>query len=190
MIHQNGNFGLPEIHSLSHVDPLAVVIGRVIVEERVIIAPCASIRADEGTPFFIGHGTNVQDQVVFHGLRDQWFEVDDIPWSIYVGSHCSIAHCACIHGPAVIGKKTFVGVRSTVWGSVIGRNCYIGFHCLIMGVKIPPNRFVPHGSQILKQEDAEALPDVPLEYQRFNREVVDTNKRLCELHRVVCSDEL
>ncbi|QQR77105.1 MAG: transferase [Candidatus Moraniibacteriota bacterium] len=190
MVHEKGRFGSPDIHNLSYVDPLAVVIGRVTVEAQVIIAPHASIRADEGAPFFIGHGTNVQDQVVFHGLRDKQFEVDGIPWSIYIGSHCSIAHCACIHGPTVIGKKTFIGVRSTVWGSVIGRNCYVGFHCLVMGVKIPPNRFVPHGSVILSQGDADILPEVPPEYKMFNGEVVDVNKRLCQLHRNVCSEEL
>lgn len=190
MINRNENFGTPEIHAMSHVDPLAVVIGKVIVEEQVIIAPHASIRADEGTPFFIGHGTNIQDQVVFHGLREQCFEVDEVLWSIYIGSHCSIAHCACIHGPAVIGKKTFVGIRSTIWGSVIGRNCYLGFHSLIMGVKIAPYRFVPHGARILCQEDADALLEVSVEYREFNKHVVDVNKRLCELHRGVSSDDL
>lgn len=190
MINTNSNFGLPEIHEDSYVDPLAVVIGRVIVEDRVIIAPHASIWADEGTPFFIGHGTNIQDQVVFHGLRDQKFEVDGVPWSVYIGSHCSIAHCACIHGPAVIGKKTFVGIRSTVWGSIIGRNCYIGFHCLVKDVRIQAGRFVPHGSVILRQEDADALPEVPDEYREFNKDVVDVNKGLCKLYRKVSSEEL
>lgn len=190
MINQSKSFGVPEVDGSSYVDPLAVIIGRVIIEDRVIIAPHASIRADEGSPFFIGHGTNVQDQVVFHGLRDQQFEVDGVPWSIYVGSHCSIAHCACIHGPTVIGKKTFVGVRSTIWGSIIGRNCHIGFHCLVRGVKIPPRRYVPDGSHIFCQEDADALPEVSLDDLEFNRHVVDTNKYLCELHRKVSSDDL
>lgn len=52
MVHEKGRFGSPDIHNLSYVDPLAVVIGRVTVEEQVIIAPHASIRADEGTPLF------------------------------------------------------------------------------------------------------------------------------------------
>lgn len=190
MISASGSFGTPEINALSHVDPLAVVIGRVIVEDRVIIAPHASIRADEGNPFFIGHGTNIQDQVVLHGLRDQYFEIDGVPWSIYIGSHCSIAHCACIHGPAVIGKKTFIGVRSTVWGSIIGRNCHIGFHCLVRGVKIPPRRCVPDGSMILCQKDADALLEVSPENLEFNKHVVDVNKQLCKLHRGLCSDEV
>ena len=190
MIRKHDAFGVPSLHPSCFVDPLAVIIGRVTVEEDVIIAPHASIRADEGTPFFIGHGTNIQDLVVFHGLRDQCFEVNGTPWSIYVGSHCSVAHCACIHGPAVIGKKSFIGVRSTVWGSVVGRNCHIGFHALVRGVIIPPRRRVPDGSSVLCQADVDVLPEISEEELDFNRHVVDINKRLCQLHREVDSEFL
>ncbi len=190
MINRNKNFGLPEIHESSHVDPLAVVIGRVVVESDVLIAPGASIRADEGSPFFIGRGTNIQDLVVLHGLGKKYFEVDGVSWSIYIGSHCSIAHCACVHGPVVIGKKTFIGIRSTVWGSIIGRECNIGFHCLIRDVVIPSHRRVPDGSMILCQADADNLPTVSLKDFPHNRDVVDTNKQLRCLHKEVHSEEL
>jgi carbonic anhydrase/acetyltransferase-like protein (isoleucine patch superfamily) len=188
MIRKKSNFGSPTVHESSYVDPLAVVIGRVIIEENVIVAPHTAIRADEGWPFFIGHGTNVQDQVLFHGLSRQRFGVNGFRWSIYVGSHCSIAHGARIHGPIVIGKKTFIGIGAIVWGSVIGRNCHVGSGAIIENVIIPPRRRIPTGARILCQADVNVLPEVSEEELAFNKHVVDTNKLLCNLHREVNPD--
>jgi len=42
-------------------------IGDVRIGANVLLGPGTSIRADEGHPFHIGEGTNVQDGVVIHG---------------------------------------------------------------------------------------------------------------------------
>ena len=44
----------PVIHPSAFVDPQATVIGAVTVCEKVYIGPGVSVRADEGTPFYIG----------------------------------------------------------------------------------------------------------------------------------------
>ena len=69
----------------SYVHGRAVVIGRVVTGEHVHIAAGASVRADEGSPFFLGSNTNVQDGVVIHALKDRRVLVGGEEWAVYVG---------------------------------------------------------------------------------------------------------
>jgi carbonic anhydrase/acetyltransferase-like protein (isoleucine patch superfamily) len=169
--------------SRSFIHSKASVIGVVILEENVFISPGASIRADECAPFLIRKGTNIQDNVTIHGLHNSYFEVGGKKYSVYIDSHCSIAHCALVHGPVVIGKKTFVGFRTIIFKSRIGRNCFIGHGAIVEGVTIADNRFVPSGAVIDKQGYADELPSVPADKREFNKGVVDENKRLCDFYR-------
>jgi len=175
-------FGKTEVNQESFISEQATVIGQVIIEQNVIIAPGASIRADEGKPFRICKGTNIQDGVVLHGLLDKYVEVDDEKYSIHIGSHCSIAHQALIHGPTAIGKKTFIGFRAIIHSSTIGRNCFVGHGVIIEGVKIADNKYVPNGFVIDLQGLADKLPSIPEERKHFNKEVVDYNKQLCIIY--------
>ncbi len=176
-------FGNQIIDPASYVSSKATLIGAIIIEKDVIIAPGACLRADEGTPFKICKGTNIQDGVKMHGLLDRFVEVEGKQYSIYIGSHCSIAHAALIHGPSKIGKKTFVGFRTTIHNSVVGRNCYIGFHVVINGVNVADNRYVPDGMIVNCQEIADSLQAITAEAKHFNKEVVDYNKKLITLYQ-------
>lgn len=171
-------FGNPEIHQDSFISSRSAVIGRVIIEKDVIVAPGCSIRADEGSPFMICKGTNVQDGVTFHGLHEKFVEVDGKKYSIHIGSHCSIAHNALVHGPTKIGKKTFIGPKVEIWASEIGVHCHVGHGASVIGVKIGNNKFVPNGIIIDSQEAADQLAAVTPSQQEFNKEVVDYNKSL------------
>lgn len=171
-------FGNPIIHPESFVSSRASVIGLVTVEENVIIAPAASVRADEGTPFRICKGVNIQDGTTIHGLFEKYVTVKGVKYSVYIGSHCSIAHGALVHGPAMIGKKTFVGFYSQVNFSTLGSHCYIGSRAVVEGVEIAEGRYVPTGAVIDNQKYADRLPSIPPELVDFNREVVEVNKRL------------
>ncbi|MEO1693592.1 MAG: carbon dioxide-concentrating mechanism protein CcmM, partial [Cyanobacteria bacterium J06631_6] len=51
----------PQIHETAFVHSFSHIIGDVEISSNVIIAPGSSVRADEGTPFFIGENTNIQD---------------------------------------------------------------------------------------------------------------------------------
>lgn len=173
-------FGNQEISQPSFISRKATLIGRVIVEENVMISPNASIRADEGSPFKICKGTNIQDEVVMHGLLGKFVEVEGEKYSIYICSHCSIAHGALIHGPTKISKKTFIGFRAIIHNSQIGRNCFIGHGTIIEGVVIPDGRYVANGRIIDHQRAADELPSVPESKKEFNKEVVDYNKALVQ----------
>jgi carbonic anhydrase/acetyltransferase-like protein (isoleucine patch superfamily) len=173
----DSSFGTPEIHPESYVHNKSSVIGRVIIEAGVIVAPSASIRADEGNPFKICKGTNIQDGVIMHGLEGKYVEAEGKEFSIWIGSHCSITHNALIHGPTKIGKKTFIGFKSIINNSIIGRNCHIGDGAIVKGVIIADGRYVDDGQVVNSQRIADSLLIASAEKQEFNKVVVDVNKK-------------
>ncbi|MFQ3612775.1 MAG: carbon dioxide concentrating mechanism protein CcmM, partial [Cyanobacteriota bacterium] len=137
----------PDIDPSAYVHSFSNLIGDVRVEAQVLIAPGTSIRADEGSPFHIGEGSNVQDGVVIHGLEQgRVVGEDGKPYSVWIGKNTSIAHMSLIHGPAYVGNNCFIGFRSTVFNARVGDGCIVMLHCLIQDVEIPPGKFVPSGS--------------------------------------------
>jgi carbon dioxide concentrating mechanism protein CcmM len=155
----------------------------------VIIAPGTSIRADEGTPFFIGENTNIQDGVVIHGLEQGRVIGDDGEnYSVWVGKDASITHMALIHGPAYVGESCFIGFRSTVFNARVGAGCIVMMHALIQDVEIPPGKYVASGSIITTQQQADRLPDVQAQDQQFAHHVVGINQALRAGYR--CAEDL
>lgn len=173
------NLAEPKIHESAFVHPASNVIGDVRIGANVIVAPGTSIRADEGTPFFIGENTNIQDGVVIHGL-DQGRVIgdDQNKYSVWVGKNVSITHMALIHGPAYVGDDAFIGFRSTVFNARVGAGCVIMMHVLIKDVEIPPGKYVPSGSIITSQHQADRLPNAEVEDQQFAHHVVGINQSL------------
>jgi carbon dioxide concentrating mechanism protein CcmM len=149
----------PKIHASAYVHVFSNLIGDVRIGENVLIAPGTSIRADEGTPFYIGQNTNVQDGVVVHGLEKGRVQGDDGEiYSVWIGPNTSIAHMALVHGPAYIGSDCFIGFRSTVFNARIGQGSIVMMHCLVQDVEIPSGKYVPSGSIITTQQQADRLP--------------------------------
>ncbi len=177
-------FGNPDFNpDCCFISSRSAVIGKVIIEDNVIIAPGASIRADEGSPFRIGQCTNIQDEVIVHGLLDKYVTENGKKYSVFIGKFCSIAHGAIIHGPTKIGDKTFVGFRTIIHNSIVGKNCFIAHGAIVDSVKIADNRFVKDGMVVDSQEIADKLPKVPRAKAEFNKEVVEYNKKLCQLYK-------
>lgn len=166
----------------------ASVIGRVILGRNVHIAAEASVRADEGTPFYIGDDTNVQDGVVIHALKKKWVRVHDQLWAVHIGKEVSLAHQALVHGPCAIGDRTFVGFKAVIHDSIVGQGCYIGIGALVVGVEIPDERYVPHGAIIDTKEKVIALTRVSPIHQHFNEDVVEVNKGLADAYRELKSE--
>lgn len=173
----------PTIAPSAFVHPNATVIGRVILEDNVHVAAEAALRADEGTPFFVGADTNIQDGVVLHALKEKWVTVGEEKWAIYIGKEVSMAHQALVHGPCYIGDHTFVGFKAVVHDSVVGSHCFIGIGAVVVGVEIPDNRFVPHGMIVDSLEKVNTLPIVAPEQMHFNEDVVEVNQGLAEAYR-------
>jgi SulP family sulfate permease len=160
------------------VHPQATVIGNVVVGEHAHIAAESSVRADEGTPFFIGPNTNLQDGVVLHALKDRHVVVAGERWAIYLGKNVSVAHDALVHGPCYVGDDTFIGFKAVVHDAIVGRHCFVGIGSIVVGVEVPDGRFVPPGSVIDTQDKVDALPPVSEAHGHFNEDVVDVNRGL------------
>lgn len=169
----------PKIDPTAYVHSFSNIIGDVRIGANVMIAPGTSIRADEGTPFHIGQNTNVQDGVVIHGLEQGRVIGDDgNEYSVWVGKNASLTHMALIHGPAYVGDDCFIGFRSTVFNARVGNGCIVMMHVLIQDVEIPPGKYVPSGSVITTQQQADRLPDVQDQDLEFSRHVVGINDAL------------
>jgi carbon dioxide concentrating mechanism protein CcmM len=173
------NLAEPKIHESAYVHSFSNIIGDVQIGARVLVAPGTSIRADEGTPFAIGEGSNIQDGVVIHGLEEGRVKGDDGQfYSVWVGKNTSITHMALIHGPAFVGDNCFIGFRSTVFNARVGNGCIVMMHALIQDVEIPPGKYVPSGSVITNQQQADRLPDVQLADSKFASHVIGINDAL------------
>jgi carbonic anhydrase len=193
---------LPDIEDSAFIHPFAVVIGDCHIGRWVLVAPTAVCRGDEGTPIYVGDYSNIQDGVILHGLwttvngsnidgrrfsaqGERLNATDPIfaeGYSIYVGDNVSLAHGALIHGPAWVGNNTFVGMETTLFDAKIGNNVAIGVASTITGgVVIEDNKFVPPGSVIITQEQADALPSrIGSTYENINDAVLHANEQLAE----------
>jgi carbonic anhydrase/acetyltransferase-like protein (isoleucine patch superfamily) len=187
----NPEVSLPVIATTATVHPLAAVTGSVTLGERVYVAPCASVRADEGQNIYIGDESNVQDAVVLHGLEtfegghellENEVEVAGRRYSVYVGRRVSLSHQSQVHGPAKVGDEVFVGMQSLVFRAEIGNRVVVEPGAKIIGVKIPSGRYVPALSIVTKQADADALPEITDQYPyaRLNDSVVHVNTQLAD----------
>jgi len=182
----------------------ASVIGDVIVCKNVFLGPHAFVRGDEGHPLFVGDDSNIQDCAGLHALETDEFK--DGKWSfidgrrfsadgerlkpdsekkgyaVYVGKRVSVAHQAIVHGPAYVGDDTFIGLQSQVFNAKVGKNCFIGVKSLVTdGVSIGDGRYVPAGSVITTQAQADELGmvvDSP--FSSLNAAVVHVNKSLAD----------
>jgi carbonic anhydrase/acetyltransferase-like protein (isoleucine patch superfamily) len=181
----------PVIDPSTYVHPLAAVIGNVILGKNIMVSPLASVRGDEGQPLYVGDDSNVQDGVVIHALETELdgkpveknlYEVHDKKYAVYIGSRVSLAHQVQIHGPAVIMDDTFVGMKSLVFRSLVGKNCVIEPGVILMGVTVSDRRYVPAGSVIRAQAQADQLPKITDDYpmKNMNKGVVHVNTSLAK----------
>lgn len=168
----------PTVDKTAYVHPNATLIGKIVVDRKAHIAAETSVRADEGTPFYVGQSVNLQDGVVLHALKDKYVEIGNEKWAIYISRNVSVAHQALVHGPCFVGNDTFIGFKSIVHDSVVGSHCFIGHGAVVVGVQVPDNKFVPHGSIVDSQEKVDALPDVSPGHMHFNHDVVEVNEGL------------
>ncbi|MGJ5674382.1 MAG: ribulose bisphosphate carboxylase small subunit [Nostochopsis sp.] len=173
------NLAEPTIDPSAFLHSFSNIIGDVKIGANVIVAPGTSIRADEGTPFYIGENTNLQDGVVVHGLEKGRVVGDDQQqYSVWIGKNTCITHMALIHGPCYVGDNCFIGFRSTVFNARVGAGCIVMMHALIQDVEIPSGKYIPSGAIITNQQQADRLPDVQADDKEFAHHVVGINQAL------------
>lgn len=179
----------PRIYPSAYVHPTASVIGDVDIGPWVMVAPFASIRADEGTPFWIGARSNMQDGVVMHALETHGenevkntVEVRGKRYAIYIGERVSLAHQSQVHGPSLIEDDCFIGMKAFVFKSMIGKGSVIEPGAMVMDVIVPTGRYVKAGMVLTSQSEADRLPKIDESYpmRALNAEVVKVNTELAK----------
>jgi carbonic anhydrase len=186
---------MPQIDPSAYVHPLGAVIGNVIIGKSVFVAPFASVRGDEGQPLYIGDESNVQDGVIIHALETfhnghpvekNQVEVNGNKYAVYIGNRVSLAHQTQIHGPAFIGNDCFIGMNSLVFKSRVEDGCVIEPSCVIVGVTIKSGHYVPAGTVLSSQAEADRLPKKITEdyaFRALNEGVVHVNVHLAAGYR-------
>ena len=119
------------------------------------------------------HGAPVEKNLV---------TVEGKKYAVYIGDRVSLAHQVHVHGPASVGDDTFVGMQSLLFKAQVSKGCVIEPGCLLMGVEIAAGRYVPAGSVVKTQADADALPVITADYalRDMNKEVVHVNTHLAD----------
>lgn len=195
----NEDIEKPVIDPSSFIDPLASVLGHVQLGRQVYVAPGASIRGDEGQPIYLGDGANVQDGVVIHALETvqdgkpvpgRTYNVGGKEYAVYVGKRVSMAHQALVHGPARVDDNVFVGMQAMVFKAAVGEGVVIEPGAKVIGVTIPPHRYVPAGQTITDQKVADNLPQITDSYafRSLNDAVVHVNRSFAEGYNALAKE--
>ncbi|MCX9014471.1 MAG: carbonate dehydratase [Candidatus Methanoperedens sp.] len=172
MLLKNPAGELPRVNKSAYISEYAVIIGNVEIGENVIIAPNATIRADEpGSRIIIGSGCNIQDNVVIHALQGS---------TVLVGNKTSLSHGCIVHGPCTIGNNCFIGFGSVVFNCVVGNGCVVQHMALLKDVTIPDRKTVNDGMVVNEQDTADKLDKVTKDLTDFATRVVSVNLMLSE----------
>tara|TARA_R110002049_G_scaffold2434_1_gene17808 strand:- start:119 stop:640 length:522 start_codon:yes stop_codon:yes gene_type:complete len=139
----------PEVAAEAWVAPDANVIGKVTLGPEASVWFGSTLRGDNEM-ITVGHGSNVQENCVFH---------TDMGYPLTVGEDCTIGHKVMLHG-CTIGDNSLIGMGATVLnGAKIGKNCLIG-----AGALITENKVIPDGSlvmgvpgKVVRELDAQAI---------------------------------
>jgi len=122
----------PTIPATCFVDESAQIIGDVVLGEHASIWMNAVIRGDVHE-IRIGAHSNVQDNSVLHGMKQQW--------GVYLGEYVTVGHSVTLHG-CVIEDRCLIGM-----GSIILNGARVGAGSIIAaGTLIPEKTVVEPGS--------------------------------------------
>jgi carbonic anhydrase/acetyltransferase-like protein (isoleucine patch superfamily) len=124
-------FPQPDLSLAAFVAPDAVVIGDVLVREKVSIWYTAVIRADLNA-VRIGACSNIQDGAILHG--------DPGP-PLLIGEYVTIGHRAVIHG-LEIGRGSLIGIGAVILEGVrVGAGSIVGAGAVVTK-DVPPGTVV------------------------------------------------
>jgi carbonic anhydrase/acetyltransferase-like protein (isoleucine patch superfamily) len=119
---------VPDIGQRVLIDPSAVVLGQVVLEDDVSVWPQAAIRGDMHR-IRVGARTSVQDGSVLHITHAGPFNPEG--WPLDIGCDVTIGHSAVLHGCSV-GNRVLVGMAATVMdGAVVEDDVVIAAGTLV-----------------------------------------------------------
>jgi carbonic anhydrase/acetyltransferase-like protein (isoleucine patch superfamily) len=181
MIHSNHAGQAPKIHATAFVHPSAVVIGNVVIGEKVFVGPNAVIRSDEPgscgkvEAIVIEKEVNIQDCAVIHATGGS---------RVRIRKGSSLAHGSVVHGPCDVGENCFIGFRSVVFKACLEKGVVIQHQALVEGVALPEGIHVPSMTSVQSENDVRRLAPATSELTAFADQVRKTNIFLAESSRL------
>jgi phenylacetic acid degradation protein len=139
----------PVVDPSSFIHPQAAVTGNVIIGKNCYIGPGAALRGDWGG-IQVGDGCNIQENCTIHMFPGI---------TVVLNEAAHIGHGAIIHG-AMIGKNCLIGMHSVIMDHVeLGDECIVGAMSFIKeGEKIPPRSLIAgNPAKIIKQVSDEMV---------------------------------
>ena len=122
----------PNIGQRVLIDPSAVVLGQVVLEEDVSVWPQVAIRGDMHR-IRVGARTSVQDGCVLHITHAGPYNPEG--WPLDIGCDVTIGHNATLHG-CTVGDRVLVGMGATVMdGAVVEADVVIAAGALVTSGK-------------------------------------------------------
>ena len=126
----------PVIPESCYIAENAVIIGSVILGERVSIMFGAVLRADN-EPIVIGDDSNIQDNSVLH---------TDPGVPLTLGKGVTVGHQVMMHG-CTVGDGSLIGIQAVILNNaVIGKDCLVGAGAVVTEGKTFPDRSVIFGA--------------------------------------------
>jgi carbonic anhydrase/acetyltransferase-like protein (isoleucine patch superfamily) len=148
----------PRIGERVFIDPSAVVVGQVSLEDDVSIWPQVAIRGDMHR-IRVGARTSVQDGCVLHITHAGPFNPNG--WPLAIGCDVTIGHGAILHGCSV-GNRVLVGMSATVMdGAVVEDDVVIAAGALVTPGKTLRSGYLYAGSPA---REVRSLSDRELSY--------------------------
>mgnify|MGYP000042987326 CR=1 FL=1 len=127
----------PQLGQHVYIDPTALVIGNVHLDDDAAVWPMAVLRGDVNT-IRIGRRTNIQDGSILHVNHASDFDPDGDP--LYIGDDVTIGHRVVLHG-CRIENKCLIGINSVVLDkAIIHSHVLLGANSLV-----PPKKELVSG---------------------------------------------
>ncbi len=128
----------PTLGQRVYIDPLALVVGDVVLGEDVSVWPFTVIRGDVNF-IRIGDRSNVQDGTVIHVSHDGPHAKRG-GFATRIGSDVTIGHKAIIHA-CTLEDAVLIGMGAVVLdGAVVKKHGFVG-----AGALVPPGKVVGEG---------------------------------------------
>lgn len=127
----------PRIGLNAYIDPDAVVIGNVELEDDASIWPCAVVRGDVHR-IRIGARSNIQDGAVLHVTHDGQYTLGGFP--LLIGADVTVGHGAILHA-CTVQEAVLIGMNATVLdGVLVKKHSMVG-----AGAIVTPGKVVGEG---------------------------------------------
>jgi len=163
----------PDIGRRVLIDPSAVVLGQVALEDDVSVWPQVAIRGDVHH-IRVGARTSIQDGSVLHITHAGPY--NPAGWPLVIGCDVTIGHRATLHG-CTVGNRVLVGMSATVMdGAVVEDDVVIAAGALITPGKHLRSGYLYAGSPA---REVRVLSDKELDYFTYS---ANNYVRLKDLH--------